>query len=83
MKNHERLAIESALYDTPIEKGSHEMLTAFRQDEEELSALRARVVELEAALTDTLALAWLKWGNLDPDVNTVFENARAVLAKKG
>ena len=33
------------------------------------------------SLGEVLALARLKWGNLDPDANTVFEKAEGVLAK--
>ena len=38
---------------------------------------------LVAALRDTLALARLKWGNLDPDANGIFAIADAVLSAEG
>lgn len=44
-------------------------------------ALMAAAPELYAALNDTLALALLQWGNLDPDANKVFAAAHAALAK--
>lgn len=43
--------------------------------------LIASAPDLLAALNDTLALARIKWGNLDADANSVFESARAAIAK--
>jgi hypothetical protein len=43
--------------------------------------LIAAAPELFEALGNTLALARLKFGNLDPDANTIFAKADAVLAK--
>jgi hypothetical protein len=40
--------------------------------------------KLVATLGNVLALARVKWGNLDPDANAVFEEAeRAIAAAKG
>lgn len=43
--------------------------------------LIAAAPELYEALSYTLALARLKFGNLDPDANTLFAKAETVLAK--
>lgn len=43
--------------------------------------LIAAAPDLYEALAHTLSLARLKWGNLDPDANGVFEAASAALAK--
>lgn len=49
------------------------------------AAANARLIaaapELLDALRNTLAIAEIKWGNLDPDANTVFANARAAIAR--
>lgn len=47
--------------------------------EEAIRAVNSHA-ELVAALTDTLAIARIKWGNLDPDANTVMDNAAKTLA---
>lgn len=44
-------------------------------------ATQATIDELVRALETTLALALLKWGNLDPDANKVFDAAKSTLAK--
>lgn len=38
------------------------------------------IARLRAALANTLALARVKWGNLDANANTVFAEAEALLA---
>lgn len=43
--------------------------------------LIAAAPELLEALRDTLAIASIKWGNLDPDANTIMDKARAAIAK--
>lgn len=47
----------------------------------ELRRLAEVNAELLGALELTLTLAVLKFGNLDNDVNTIFEQARAAIAK--
>lgn len=43
--------------------------------------LIAAAPDLLASLQEVLSLAVIKWGNLDPDANSVFESARAAIAK--
>lgn len=43
--------------------------------------LAAAAPELLEVLKDTLALALVKWGNLDPDATKVFERAQAAINK--
>lgn len=37
------------------------------------------IAELREALSSVLSLARIKWGNLDAEVNTVFDRAEALL----
>lgn len=46
-----------------------------------LARERAIKAELLEALKNVLILAVLKWGNLDPDANAAFDDARAAIAK--
>lgn len=43
--------------------------------------LFAAAPELLSSLQDTLALARIKWGNLDPNANEVFSAAEAAISK--
>lgn len=42
--------------------------------------LLAAAPDLRQSLADVLTLARIKWGNLDPDANKIFERAEALLA---
>ena len=49
---------------------------------EDLEQACAEIRRLRTALDNTLVLAEIKWGNLDPDALAVFNSARGILGKQ-
>lgn len=70
-----QMADEDEYWDNDDLAATHRAIAAT------LGSQRALIAELLEALGDTLSLARLKWGNLDPSANIVFDHASAVLTK--